>query len=61
MRKLEEAVKEHKENLKKSQAALNDELDAFADYYERTGVSGHCLSSVEQRKIIEKYKEDHQC
>jgi ribosomal protein L9 len=38
---------------------LNVELDAAADYYERTGRSMHTLGSVEQRKIIEAWKEDH--
>ncbi len=47
-----------KQKIKKRPSDFDTELDAFADYYERTGVSGHCLSSVEQRKIIEKYKED---
>ena len=39
---------------------LNVELDAAADFYERTGRSMHTLGSVEQRKIIENWKEDHQ-
>jgi len=41
-------------------AELNAELDAFKDYFERTGKSAHILSSTQQRKLIENWKEDHQ-
>jgi hypothetical protein len=39
-------------------AELNAELDAFAEYYERTGVKAQYLGPTEQRKIIEEFKEN---
>ena len=50
---------ERKQRIEKRAAELNAELDAAADYYERTGKSMHILGSVEQRKIVENWKEDH--
>jgi hypothetical protein len=38
---------------------LKAELDAAADYFERTGKNLWSRSLVEQRKIIEQYREDH--
>ena len=42
------------------QVALNDELDAAQDYYERTGNVMQNLDPVAQRKVLENWKEDHQ-
>ena len=44
---------------KRLEAELKVEHDAAADYYERTGRGFHILGSVEQRKVIENWKEDH--
>ena len=48
-----------KQKLAESKAELKVELDAMQDYFERTGKSMHILGSVEQRTIIEAWKEDH--
>ena len=47
-----------KQKLAEAKAELKVELEAAADYYERTGESMHILGSVEQRKIIENWKEN---
>jgi hypothetical protein len=41
-------------------AELKVEQDAAQDYFERTGRSFYRQNSVDQRKIIENWKEDHQ-
>lgn len=50
---------ERKKKVAKRATELKVEHDAAADYYERTGRSFHILDSVEQRKVIENWKEDH--
>ena len=63
MKSLSELTKDwsdlRKQKAANHEAELNVELDAAADYYERTGESMHILGSIEQRKIIEAWKEDH--
>lgn len=39
-------------------AELEVEIDAAQDYFERTGLHLHFLNPVEQRKILEAWKED---
>ena len=41
-------------------AELKVEQDAATDFFERTGKSMYTLGSVEQRKIFEAWKEDHE-
>jgi hypothetical protein len=45
-----------------AQVALNVELDAMQDYFERTGRQWYWLSNTQQRKEIEKVieKENHE-
>lgn len=50
---------ERKQKVAERAAELKVEHDAAADYFERTGKSMHILGSVEQRKILEAWKEDH--
>ncbi len=63
MKSLNEATQDWSEARKRKaaerEADLKAELDAAADYFERTGESMHILGSVEQRKIVENWKEDH--
>jgi hypothetical protein len=50
----------NRDEAQKYEAELNVELDAMQDYFERTGKSMHILGSVEQRKILEAWREDHE-
>ena len=50
----------YKDEEEKARVELKVEIDDAQDYYERTGKSMHILGSVEQRKIIEAWKEDHE-
>lgn len=62
MKSLSERFSEWKSTQGKEKAELEAELkvehDAAADYFERTGKSMHILGSVEQRKILEAWREN---
>jgi len=61
MKKLMELVEKFWENKNKRLAEIEAELkvehEAATDYYERTGNSFHILGSVEQRRVIEAWRE----